>query len=122
MENTNYIQMLRAKIHRATITESNLEYEGSITIDAELLDAVGLYEFEKVQVLNVNTASRIETYIIKGERNSGVICLNGAAARLGAKGDQVIILAYSLVPQDHAVTLKPRIVIVDKNNKIKNAN
>ena len=121
MKNGNYIEMYRAKIHRATVTESNLDYEGSITIDAELIDAAGLYEFEKVHVLNLNTGSRIETYVIKGERNSGVICLNGAAARLGSKGDRVIILSYFLVPEEDAASFKPRIVLVDDQNKIKNA-
>jgi len=120
MENKNYIEMCRAKIHRATITESNLEYEGSITIDADLMDAAGLYEFEKVHVLNMNTASRIETYVMKGDRNSGVICLNGAAARLGTKGDEVIIISYFHIPEEEAASFKPRVVLVDKQNQIKN--
>jgi len=120
MNDKNYIHMFRSKIHRATITEADLEYEGSITIDEDLMMAAGLYEFEKVHVLNLNTGSRIETYVIKGERGSGTICLNGAAARLGAKGDQVIIIAYCLVPQEEASSFKPRIVLVDKDNKIIN--
>ena len=121
MENANYIEMCRAKIHRATVTESNLDYEGSITIDAELIDAAGLYEFEKVHVLNLNTGSRIETYVMKGERNSGVICLNGAAARLGTKGDRVIIISYFHISEGDAASFKPQVVLVDKQNKIKNA-
>jgi aspartate 1-decarboxylase len=121
MENTSYIEMCRAKIHRATVTESYLDYEGSITIDAELIDAAGLYEFEKVHVLNLNTGSRIETYVMKGERNSGVICLNGAAARHGTKGDRVIIISYFHISESDAATFKPQIVLVDNQNKIKNA-
>ncbi|MCK4656881.1 MAG: aspartate 1-decarboxylase [candidate division Zixibacteria bacterium] len=120
MENANYIEMCRAKIHRATVTESNLDYEGSITIDADLIDAAGLYEFEKVHVLNLNTSSRIETYVIKGERSSGVICLNGAAARLGTIGDPVIIISYFHILEKDAASFKPQVVLVDKQNKIKN--
>ncbi len=112
--------MCRAKIHRATVTEANLEYEGSITIDDALIEASGLLEYEKVQVLNVSTGSRIETYVIRGKRDSGVICLNGAAARLGAVGDKIIIIAYAIMPHDEAKSFKPRIVHVDNKNKIIN--
>ena len=122
MESKCYIEMCRAKIHRATVTESNLEYEGSITIDGDLIEAAGLYEYEKVHVLNLNTGSRIETYVIRGERGSGVICLNGAAARLGAEGDKVIIMSYFLLPQDQAKSFSPKIVLVDDQNKIRDAN
>ncbi|MBU1320160.1 MAG: aspartate 1-decarboxylase [candidate division Zixibacteria bacterium] len=120
MDSKNYINMCRAKIHRATVTEANLEYEGSITIDEELMEASGMFEYEQVHVLNLSTGSRIETYTIRGERNSGTICLNGAAARLGSKGDEVIIIAYTLVPQENASGFRPRIVLVDKNNRITN--
>ena len=112
--------MCRAKIHRATVTEANLDYEGSITIDDALIEASGLLEYEKVQVLNISTGSRIETYVIRGERDSGVICLNGAAARLGTVGDKVIIIAYAIMPHNEAKGFKPRIVHVDNNNKIIN--
>lgn len=118
MNESNFLHMCRAKIHRATVTEANLEYEGSITIDGTLVDASGLLEYEKVQVLNLSTGSRIETYVIRGERDSGTICLNGAAARLGSIGDKVIIIAYSIMPHDEAKGFKPRIVYVDSNNKI----
>jgi len=120
MDNTNYINMCRAKIHRATVTEADLEYEGSITIDEELMEASGIFEYEQVHVLNLSTGSRIETYTIRGERNSGTICLNGAAARLGSQGDEVIIIAYTIIPQENASEFRPRIVLVDKNNKVTN--
>jgi len=120
MENANYVNMCRAKIHRATVTEADLEYEGSITIDEALIEAAGLFEYEKVHVLNLSTGSRVETYVIRGERDSGTICLNGAAARLGSKGDKVIIIAYSLVPQEDASKFRPKIVLVNSDNKITN--
>ena len=91
MKNTNYVNMCRAKIHRATVTEADLDYEGSITIDEALIEAAGLFDYEQVHVLNLSTGSRVETYVIRGTRNSGTICLTGAAARLGSKGDTVII-------------------------------
>jgi aspartate 1-decarboxylase len=115
------LELLKAKIHRATVTEANLEYEGSITIDKTLLEATGMIAYEKVHVLNVNTGARLETYIIEGPADSGVICLNGAAARLGQKGDRIIIIAYCSMPADQALNHKPRIVSVDKDNKIINA-
>ena len=89
------ISMLKSKIHRAAITQAELNYVGSVTIDEELMEAAGLYEYERVHISNVNSGSRIETYVIAGERGSGVICLNGAAARSGQKGDHVIIMAYA---------------------------
>src|SRR5579875_511026 len=92
--------MMNGKIHRATVTEANLNYVGSITIDEDLLDAVGMTANEKVQIVNNNNGARLETYIIPGERGSGVICLNGAAARLVQVGDTVIIISYALVPED----------------------
>jgi len=113
------VTLCRAKIHRATITDANLAYEGSISIDKDLLDAAGLLVYEKVQVVNINTGSRLETYIIEGERGSGTICLNGAAARLGAPGDQIIIIAYGHFDQEEAKSFKPAIIQVDNNNRIK---
>ena len=109
------IEILKSKIHRATVTDSNLNYEGSITIDEALIEAAALREWERVQVLNVNTGARFDTYVIKGARNSGDICLNGAAARLVQKGDIVIILSYWSVQISEADTLTP--VIINPNSK-----
>jgi aspartate 1-decarboxylase len=109
--------MMYSKIHMANVTEANLRYIGSITIDEDLLDATGIVENERVQVVNVSTGDRLETYVIVGERGSGVICLNGAAARLVQKGDEVIIIAYKIVPEEELSLLKPKIVFVDKQNK-----
>ncbi len=110
--------MMTAKIHRATVTEAKLNYVGSITIDEAILDEVGLLENEKVQIVNNNNGSRLETYIIKGERNSGVICLNGAAARLVQPGDKVIIIAYGMMTEDEARSHKPKIAIMDDANRV----
>ncbi|MDQ0225135.1 aspartate 1-decarboxylase [Metabacillus niabensis] len=110
--------MLNAKIHRARVTEANLNYVGSITIDEDILDAVGMIANEKVQIVNNNNGARFETYIIPGERGSGVICLNGAAARLVQEGDIIIILTYTLIPEDKITTHKPKIAVMDENNKI----
>lgn len=112
------ITLCKGKIHRATITEADLNYEGSITIDKDLIDAAGLMLYEKVQVLNITNGSRLETYVIEGERGSGTICLNGAAARLGAKGDRIIIIAYGHYTPEEAEKHKPAIIRVDHNNKI----
>lgn len=111
--------MMNGKIHRATVTEANLNYVGSITIDQDLLDAVGMTANEKVQIVNNNNGARLETYIIPGERGSGVICLNGAAARLVQKGDIVIIISYCLVAEEKVPTHKPKVAIMDENNHIK---
>lgn len=111
--------MMNGKIHRATVTEANLNYVGSITIDEDLLDAVGMIANEKVQIVNNNNGARLETYIIPGERGSGVICLNGAAARLVQKGDIVIIISYALVAEEKAATHTPKVAIMDKDNRIK---
>lgn len=111
--------MMSGKLHRATVTEANLNYVGSITIDEDLLDAVGMLANEKVQIVNNNNGARLETYIIPGERGSGVICLNGAAARLVQKGDIVIIISYVLVPQEEVSKHKPKVAIMDENNCIK---
>lgn len=110
--------MFKSKIHRAIVTEANLNYMGSITIDRDLIQAAGILPNEKVQVVNNNNGARLETYVIEGEPGSGVICLNGAAARLVQPGDQVIIIAYTMIDEREAGNFKPRIVMVDQGNKI----
>ncbi len=112
------ITMLKSKIHRATVTEARLDYVGSITIDSELMERAGIYEYEKVQVVDVNNGSRFETYTIKGEAGSGVICLNGAAAWCGKPKDKVIIMAYADMTPEEAKNVNPTVVFVDDNNKI----
>lgn len=112
------LEMLKCKIHRATITEANLHYAGSLTVDRDLMDAAGLLPYEKVLVANVNTGERLETYVIEGESGSGVMCLNGAAARLGQAGDIVIVICFALMDTEEAKTFKPRTVYVDGTNKI----
>ncbi len=109
--------MFKSKIHRATVTEANLNYMGSITIDRELMEAAGILPNEKVQVVNNNNGARLETYAIEGEPGSGVICLNGAAARQVQPGDTVIIIAYTMVDEKEARTFKPKVVLVDEHNK-----
>lgn len=109
--------MMKAKLHRATVTEANLNYVGSITIDEDLLDLVDLLPNEKVQIVNNNNGARFETYIIPGPRGSGVICLNGAAARLVHPGDNVIIIAYAMMSDEEARTHQPKIAILDEKNK-----
>ena len=111
--------MMNGKIHRATVTEANVNYVGSITIDEDLLDAVGMVANEKVQIVNNNNGARLETYIIPGERGSGVICLNGAAARLVQKGDIVIIISYCLVSEEKVQSHHPKVAIMDEHNRIK---
>lgn len=110
--------MCKGKIHRATVTQANLNYIGSITIDQDLLDAANIYPYEKVQVVNVTNGSRLETYTIAGARGSGVICLNGAAARLTAEGDIVIIISYGQFSEEEIRTLEPQIVFVDEQNHL----
>ncbi len=112
------IEVLKSKIHRATITEANLNYVGSITIDEDLLDAANMIENEKVQVVNVNNGERIETYIIKGKRGSGIVCLNGPAARKGMVGDIVVIISYAAMPFDEARTFKPWICFPKEGNRL----
>ena len=112
------ITICKSKIHRATITEANVDYEGSITIDATLMKAADIVPFEKVQVANINNGERLETYVIEGEPDSGIICLNGAAARKGNPGDLVIIISYGLYDKNEAEQVKPKIVKVDNNNKL----
>ena len=110
--------MLRCKIHRATVTEANVDYEGSITIDRDLMDTAGIAEFEQVHVLDIDNGARLTTYAIEGHRGSGVICLNGAAARLINRGDLVIILAYDQVPESEVRDHKPTLVYVDADNRV----
>ncbi|MFD1955696.1 aspartate 1-decarboxylase [Paenibacillus thailandensis] len=112
-----YRTMMKSKLHRATVTEANLNYVGSITIDRDLMEAADLLENEKVQVVNNNNGARLETYVIAGERGSGVICLNGAAARLVQPGDTVIIISYAVMTDEEARNYKPVITIVDENNR-----
>lgn len=107
-----------AKIHGATVTEANLQYVGSVTIDKMLLDEAGIFPYEKVQIVNLYNGSRIETYVMAGEPGSGTICMNGAAARWAAAGDKVLIIAYGLYDPQEAKQLKPKIVFVDEKNKV----
>jgi aspartate 1-decarboxylase len=110
--------MAKSKIHRATVTDANLNYVGSITIDKKLMAAADILPYEQVQVVNVNNGARFETYVIEGEEGSGVICLNGAAARLACPGDIVIIIAYGGFDEQELKTFAPKIVHVDGENKI----
>lgn len=112
-------QMLQAKIHRATITEADLTYEGSITIDKDLLETVGIIEFERVEIYNINNGERFDTYAIEGPRGSGVIGLNGAAARKGMVGDLIIIAAFSFYDASDLETHSPKIILLGDDNKIK---
>ena len=111
------IEVLKSKLHCVTITEANLNYMGSVTIDEDLMDAAGLIAGEKVQIVNNNNGERLETYVIRGERGSGCICLNGAAARKCIVGDTVIIISYAMIDFEEAKTFKPK-VIFPKNNKL----
>lgn len=113
-----FITCLKGKLHCATVTEANLNYMGSITIDETLLQASGIIPNEKVQIVNNNNGSRFETYVIKGEKDSGVICLNGAAARKVQPGDKVIIIAYAMMTEEEGKVFTPRVVMVDGDNKI----
>lgn len=115
---TTFRTMLKSKIHRARITECNVDYEGSITIDPILMQAADILPYERVEIVNINNGARFSTYVIEGRPNSGDICLNGAAARLGAMNDIVIILAYHDVPDDQCNHIKPRLVYVDARNHI----
>jgi len=110
--------MLKCKIHRATVTEANLHYEGSITIDRRLMDAAGLIEYEQVHIYDIDNGNRFSTYAIEGEAGSGVICLNGAAARMVSKGDLVIIACYASYEEKELAGFKPSMVYVDKDNRI----
>ena len=110
--------MLKAKIHRATVTQAELDYVGSITIDQKLLEESGILEYEKVQIVDINNGARFETYTIAGEAGSGVICLNGAAARMVSTNDKIIIMAYTDVTPEEAKELRPAVLFVDEANQI----
>lgn len=111
------IEMLKGKIHRARVTQAELNYVGSVTIDRTLMEAAGILEYEKVQIADVDNGERLETYVIAGEAGSGVICLNGAAARCVSTGDKVIIMAYAQVTPEEAQSFKPKVVFVDDANR-----
>ncbi len=113
-----FLTMFKSKIHRAAVTEANLNYMGSITIDEALIEAAGIMPNEKVQIVNNNNGARFETYVIKGQRDSGIICLNGAAARLAQPGDVVIIISYAIMDSHEAKSYSPTVVMVDGGNKI----
>ena len=112
------IQILKSKVHRATVTEANIDYVGSLTMDADLMEAANMLEHEKIQVVNVNNGERIETYLIKGERGSGIICLNGPAARKAVVGDIVIIISYAVMDFELAKTFKPTVVFPNAANRL----
>ena len=112
-----YRIMMKSKIHRAIVTEANLQYIGSVTIDSALMEAADILPNEKVQIVNNNNGARFETYVIQGERNSGLICLNGSAARQVQVGDQVIIISYVMLNDETAHQYQPKVVFVDENNK-----
>lgn len=113
------IEMLKGKIHRATVVQAELNYVGSITVDQDLLDASGILEYEKVQIVDIDNGSRFETYTIAGEAGSGMICLNGAAARCVSVGDKIIIMSYAqMTPEEVRNDYHPNVVFVDENNKI----
>ncbi len=110
------IEILKSKVHRAVITEANLNYVGSLTLDEDLMDAANMIEHEKIHVVNVNNGERIETYLIKGPRGSGVVCLNGAAARRGEPGDVIIVISYAIMDFEKAKTHKPTVVFPKEGN------
>ena len=114
-----FIEVVKSKIHQVTVTEANLHYVGSITIDEVLMDAANLVENEKVQVLNLNNGERLETYVIKGEKDSGIICLNGPAARKVYIGDPVVVISYASMDFEESKTFKPRIIFPNENNRLK---
>ena len=113
-----HIEILKSKVHRAVITEANLNYVGSLTLDEDLMDAANMIENEKIHVVNVNNGERIETYLIKGKRGSGVVCLNGPAARKGAEGDIIIIISYASMDFEEAKKHKPTVVFPKEGNKL----
>ena len=113
------LQFFKSKIHRATVTQANLHYVGSITIDESLMEAANLYEGEKVQIVNNNNGERFETYVIKGERDTGMVCLNGAAARKAEIGDIIIVISYAIMTPEEAKNFHPISVFVDEKNRIK---
>jgi len=111
--------LYKSKIHRATVTQTELDYEGSITIDIKLMEAADILAGEKLEVFNLNNGARFSTYAIEGERNSGTICVNGAAARLAQVGDKVIIISYVLLSEEEAKSLKPKVILVDEKNRLR---
>lgn len=113
-----FIEVLKSKIHRVKVTQAELHYVGSITVDEDLLDAANMIENEKVQIVNINNGERFETYIIKGERGSGIVCLNGPAARKVQVGDVIIIISYALMEFDKAKTFTPSVIFPNSNNKV----
>ena len=112
-------QMLRSKIHRATVTDANLEYEGSLTVDEVLMEAAGLLSYEQVMVSNLNNGERFETYVIPGPKGTGIICLNGPTARKGVKGDRIVIFCYESYNEQELKTFQPTIILVDEKNQIR---
>ena len=112
-------EMLRAKVHRVTVTEADLDYEGSLTQDGDLMEAAGLVSYEKVDIYNITRGTRLSTYMIEGEPGSGVCCVNGAAAHLASVGERIIVAAYASVPEAEAPLHRPRIVLVDERNRIR---
>ncbi len=113
------VTMLRAKLHRIRVTEACLDYVGSLTVDEDIMDAVGLFNYEKILVANVDNGERFETYAIRGPRGSGICCLNGAAAHKGKVGDKLIVMAWAQVPEDEARAFQPRIGVLDEDNRLK---
>lgn len=112
------LTMFKGKLHRATVTQANINYVGSVTIDKNLLNESGILPGEKVQIVNINNGERLETYTIEGEADSGMICINGAAARLAQPGDKVIIIAYAIMDEKEARTFQPNVLILDDHNRI----
>lgn len=112
------IEVLKSKVHRAVITEANLNYVGSLTLDEDLMDAANMIENEKVQVVNVNNGERLETYLIRGKRGSGIVCLNGPAARKGMTGDVVVIISYALMDFEKARTFRPSVIFPKEGNRL----
>ncbi len=116
--NTMQIQALKSKIHRATVVQAELNYIGSITVDETLMEKAGIMEYEKVQIVDIDNGSRFETYVISGEKDSGMICLNGAAARMVSVGDKIIIMSYASMTQEELKENPPRVVFVDEDNRV----
>ncbi len=113
------VTLLRAKLHRIRVTEANRDYVGSLTLDEDLMDAVGIFNYERILVANVENGERFETYAIKGPRGSGVCCLNGAAAHKGKIGDLLIVMAWAQVPEEEAAAFQPKIGVLDENNRLR---
>ncbi|NNC86259.1 MAG: aspartate 1-decarboxylase [Bacteroidia bacterium] len=113
------VHMMKSKLHHATVTQAELHYVGSITVDEDLMDAANLIDHEKVQVLDIENGERLETYVIKGERGSGVICMNGPAARKIQKGDTILVISYAMMSEEEARKYEPVVVILEDNNKVK---